>query len=265
MIKEAIRQKIATIELEYKVEVLYACESGSRAWGFASNDSDYDVRFIYKHGYEDYLSISPPKDTIDCPLDGNKLDFVGWDIKKALGLLNQSNASVFEWLQSPIIYINNGSFSNRLWDIALNYASPRTLIRHYLGVMKSAYQSGLKKDQMNVKKYFYVLRPLLAAMWIRDYGQPAPIDFDTLLKKGTAQKPKIAQIIEGLLEIKKKGNESDIATLNLDLELFIEEESTSCERLANRLLREGKSTNALDSFFRDTIKKPLSSRNRLSL
>lgn len=63
--RERIIELLHSIEAEHGVKVLYACESGSRAWGFASPDSDYDVRFVYVRPLEDYLSLVPVRDVIE--------------------------------------------------------------------------------------------------------------------------------------------------------------------------------------------------------
>ena len=100
-----INAKLRTIESEHLVRVLFACESGSRSWGFASPESDYDVRFIFVRRTEDYLSVFPPRDTIECPVT-DVWDLAGWDLKKALSLMTKGNSSLLEWLTSPVLYRN---------------------------------------------------------------------------------------------------------------------------------------------------------------
>ncbi len=99
-----IKIQLKKIEREHKVKILYAIESGSRVWGFASQDSDFDVRFIYVHHKDWYLSIESKRDVIEMPLEGD-LDINGWDLTKALGLFRKSNPPLYEWLQSPIVYL----------------------------------------------------------------------------------------------------------------------------------------------------------------
>src|SRR3954468_4332579 len=100
--KIEIQNKLKQIEEHYKVKVLYACETGSRAWGFPSPDSDYDVRMIYVHEPDWYLSLSEGKDAIEA-MDGD-LDVTGWDFRKCLRLLWKSNGTLLERIQSPIVY-----------------------------------------------------------------------------------------------------------------------------------------------------------------
>ena len=104
--RKQILKKLAEIEMEHDVRIIYACESGSRAWGVPSKDSDYDVRFIYAHPRDYYLSISPLRDVIELPIDP-VFDINGWDIRKALSLLRKSNIRLLEWLQSPIVYVQS--------------------------------------------------------------------------------------------------------------------------------------------------------------
>src|SRR5450755_2879949 len=92
---ETIKQKLYELETNQNIRILYACESGSRAWGFPSPDSDFDVRFIYARTTNDYLSIHEIKDVIDLPVN-EVLDIGGWDIKKALKLFLKSNAPLYE-------------------------------------------------------------------------------------------------------------------------------------------------------------------------
>jgi len=96
----AIERHLRSVHDEHHADVLLAIESGSRAWGFPSPDSDYDCRFIYARRTQDYLSLFPARDVIEEPFD-RVLDIGGWDLAKALRLLLKGNAVVVEWLMSP--------------------------------------------------------------------------------------------------------------------------------------------------------------------
>ncbi len=180
MKKEKILQKLKKIEQDYAVEVFYAVESGSRAWGFQSENSDYDVRFIYLHDLEWYLKIKPEKDSIEIPIV-DELDFAGWDFKKALGLLYKSNPVLFEWLYSPIVYVDCEGFGDRFRVLADEYFSVLSTTYHYLSMAKNNYKSYLNKDSVRLKKYFYALRPVLACEWIERFGEAPPMEFERLL------------------------------------------------------------------------------------
>jgi len=178
-IEQVIRQKLRDIEDREQVTVLYCAEAGSRAWGFASPDSDYDVRFIYARRREDYLRLEERRDVIDWQLD-EVLDINGWDIRKALKLLYKSNPTLFEWKNSPLVY---RPFDSRLDAEAIfaEYFSPVCGIRHYLSMAESNYHAYLRGKKVRLKKYFYALRPVLAARWIMNRKTPPPVPFAELV------------------------------------------------------------------------------------
>jgi len=108
-IRAEIDARLTDIEARFGVRVLYACESGSRGWGFASPDSDYDVRFIYVHSLSWYLKVSAQRDVIEVPIS-DELDINGWELRKSLGLLKKGNATLIEWLDSPVVYRADADF-----------------------------------------------------------------------------------------------------------------------------------------------------------
>lgn len=177
--KTIIQEKLASLEKENDVRILFACESGSRAWGFPSTDSDYDVRFVYARPYDSYLSLKTPKDTLEVPVS-EVLDISGWDIRKALQLFMKSNAPLYGWLQSPIRYQETTSFRQTLVDLMPAYYSPKTACHHYFGMAYNSWTNDCNGEYIKLKKYFYVLRPLLAAMWIIDGRGVAPMEFGQL-------------------------------------------------------------------------------------
>ena len=204
---EVVKNKLLEIEKEHGVNILYAVESGSRAWGFESLDSDYDIRFIYSHNKNWYLNILPKKDVIEYPIV-NEFDYSGWDLRKTLFLLNKSNPVLFEWLRSPITYYKNNYFYNKMEQLSKEYFSPISSIYHYLHMANGNYRQYLQADKVKIKKYFYVLRPILACMWIESYKESPPIEFDKLL---TQIKEKILlDKIKELLIKKKSGFEFGI-------------------------------------------------------
>lgn len=162
------------------VRTLYACESGSRAWGFASPDSDWDVRFVFGHPVERYLSIERPVETMDLFLP-NDLDLAGWDLPKTLGLLRKSNPSLLEWLHSPIVYRAEGGFLEEMRDLARRAFSPNAGLHHYRSMAGSNLAKALPTPEAPLKKYLYVLRPLLTARWIEGNGTIAPVPMAELL------------------------------------------------------------------------------------
>ncbi|MDD2402406.1 MAG: nucleotidyltransferase domain-containing protein [Clostridia bacterium] len=207
MQNKIIRSELEKIEKEHNVRILYACESGSRAWGFHSKDSDYDVRFIYIHPIEWYLSIYEKRDVIEIPID-DVLDINGWDIRKALKLFRKSNPPMLEWLQSPIVYLEQFSVAQEIRNLIPTAFSPISSLNHYLGMAKGNYRNYLQGDMVRIKKYFYVLRPILASKWIVENGTVPPIKFDVLVE-AIIPKGQLKSEIISLLERKKASNELD--------------------------------------------------------
>ncbi|MBP9997315.1 MAG: nucleotidyltransferase domain-containing protein [Lachnospiraceae bacterium] len=164
--RDIIIEKLKEIEEKENVRIIAAIESGSRAWGFESPNSDYDVRFIYVRTLEDYLKLEKTKDVIEWQLD-DVLDINGWDLKKALQLMHDSNPSIFEWCASPIIYRDSESFKE-LKALRQEYYSRKKNLYHYWHMANNNNQAYLQGEEVRIKKYFYVIRPLLAAKWVVD-------------------------------------------------------------------------------------------------
>lgn len=190
--------KLQEIEEKENIRILLAVESGSRAWGFASPDSDYDVRFIYIRRQEDYLRLDPVRDVIELPIN-DLLDINGWDLQKSLRLLYKSNPTIFEWFMSPIVYMET-EFADRLRGMMNGYFSAKRSLYHYMSMAEGNYRAYLKRDLVCAKKYFYVLRPVLACRWILERRTPSPMRFSDLVR---AQLPdELADEVGGLLEMK---------------------------------------------------------------
>jgi predicted nucleotidyltransferase len=206
-VKQAIEDSLLRIESEDDVRVLYAVESGSRAWGFASTDSDWDVRFIYLRRPEWYLSIQRRRDVLEYPIQNDLLDVSGWDLRKALALFAKSNPPLLEWLRSPIVYREAYSIVRTLRALSATAFSSRSCMHHYFHMAQGNYREFLQGDPVRVKKYFYVLRPVLACRWIAAHGTMPPTEFDAVVAD---QLPlALKGEIEALLERKKAGEELD--------------------------------------------------------
>jgi len=207
-ILQEIQTELSKIEQAEKVKIIYACESGSRAWGFESEDSDYDVRFIYIKKTAHYLSIQKQRDVIERPIN-DELDISGWDITKALSLLKKSNPPLLEWLQSPIVYRDTGTITSKIRHLMSEYYSPKSCMYHYLHMAQGNFREYLKGDSIWVKKYFYVLRPVLACIWIESGFGVVPTEFEILVDKVVKQK-ELKEAIDDLILQKKAGNELDM-------------------------------------------------------
>ena len=255
MMKDLIIARLKGIESEERVKVLYAVESGSRGWGFESQDSDYDVRFIYTHSLDWYLSIEEGKDVIEYPVS-NQLDISGWDIKKALKLFKNSNPPLYEWLISPIIYLEEGSFVQKLKELIPQFYSPVSSMYHYLSMAKGNYKAYLINQKVKIKKYFYVLRPILACMWIEKYKTMPPMEFEKLIKGLKLNKNiVIVNEVQKLLQRKRSGEELDLEDRIEVIQNFLKDKIEYFEDYAKRLgSRKHPNKDPLDKLFRDTLK-----------
>ena len=201
--EKLICSKLHEIEKENNVKILLAVESGSRAWGFASPDSDYDVRFIYVRPKDDYLRLENVRDVIELPID-DVLDINGWDLQKTLRLLYKSNPTLFEWFSSPIVYLET-DFADRFRKIMVEYFSTKKSLYHYISMAEGNYREYLKTEMVRTKKYFYVLRPVLACRWILEKGAPPPMLFRELME---SELPKeLVPEVEKLLDLKMNSPE----------------------------------------------------------
>ncbi|MGX1931213.1 nucleotidyltransferase domain-containing protein [Flagellimonas sp. 2504JD4-2] len=176
--KEQILNKLEEIERDKKIEILFAVESGSRAWGFASPDSDYDIRFVYKHNKDWYLNLWEQKDSIQFMTEED-LDGSGWDVRKALKLLAKSNASFLGWLFSPIVYKENSIFLNEIKELAANNFNPVSGFYHYHS-MNKGFEEILGSDRMTLKSFFYAIRTALCAKWVYEKNTIPPVFFKEL-------------------------------------------------------------------------------------
>ena len=195
-----IKEKLHEIEARERVRILHAVESGSRAWGFASPDSDYDVRFIYVREPEFYLRLDQTRDIIEWQLD-DTLDINGWDLQKTLRLLQKSNPTLFEWANSPIVYYTTTEWE-RINGHIPDYFTSKSVVFHYLSMAKGNYREFLKRNMVRVKKYLYVLRPILACKWILRNQSSPPMLFSDLVAAEAGLDLAIKQEIDKLLEIK---------------------------------------------------------------
>ena len=198
-----ITAKLREVETTENVRILLAVESGSRAWGFASPDSDYDVRFIYVRPRDEYLRLDPPRDVIELPIN-DLLDINGWDLYKTLQLLHKSNPTLFEWFSSPIVYLET-DFAGHFRQIMNTYFSSKRGLYHYLSMAENNYREYLRGDMVKAKKYFYVLRPILACRWILEKRTPPPMLFSRLAD--SQLDPALRPEVDRLLDLKMNSPE----------------------------------------------------------
>ena len=250
---ETIIENLTHIELKHNIRILYALESGSRAWGFASRDSDYDVRFIYIHPLDWYLSIRDKRDVIEIPISDD-LDISGWDIRKALVLFSKSNPPLLEWLGSPIVYSDNYGLADSLRDMLQHFCSPQRCLYHYLHMAKGNFREYLKDDLVRVKKYFYVLRPVFACCWIEKHNSMPPTEFE-LLYSDAALSPLLTHEIDQLLERKKAGDELNVEPKIDVINSYLDERIEHFSASAKRMERKDKDIELLDNLFKEMYQK----------
>lgn len=241
-ITEEIRQKLSRIEAEYNVRVIFACESGSRAWGFASDDSDYDVRFVYVRPAAEYLRLEETRDVIEYELN-DIYDINGWDIQKLLRLLYKCNPVIFEWADSPIVYKKTEEWE-RVQKILPDYFSKMKMLYHYRSIAKNNIRSHFQGDEVNLKKYFYVLRPLLACRWILNKKCPPPTAFSALCREVLPNELKNA--VETLVKIKKGAPEKQRGPHIPQLDIFIQNQLSEAEAFLDETARENEKNGGWD-------------------
>lgn len=251
---DEIKKEIARLENQHDVKILYAVESGSRAWGFASTDSDWDVRYLYIHRLEWYLKIDSLKDSQEVILE-NDLDLSGWELKKALRLFRKSNPPLLEWLESPIVYSENYSTAEKMRQLKKRYFNPKSCMHHYFNMGRNNLIAYLDKEMVRTKKYLYVFRPFLACDWIRNEGTIPPVEFDKLV--GSQLKDESVRLeLEKLLERKKSGEELSTEPKNEILFGFLtrkmDEIYDYLQTLERGLVPE---TEALDKLFRASLEE----------
>ena len=223
-----IQDGLDQIEKDYQVKILLAVESGSRAWGFASPDSDYDVRFIYMHKPEEYLRIDPMKDVIEWQLD-EVLDINGWDLRKALLAFGKGNPNVMEWSKSPVIYRQTEGWP-RIKEAAMHYFSEKSALCHYYGTANSTLQGFLTGEMIRYKKYFYALRPLLCCRWIERFHQVPPMEFQTLLKLFDGTDTDLNEdLLAGIQDLLIRKTETEEKDLNPQIPIIIDFIKRECE------------------------------------
>ena len=247
---------------EHDVRILYAAESGSRAWGFASADSDYDVRFIYARPIEHYLSfnVELKRDVLELKAENLLYDISGWDIRKALGLFTRSNGALLEWLQSPICYIEAHRAIATLRTLAKDHFNPTALCFHYYRMAKNNAREFLKGDTVPLKKYLYVLRAFIAVDFVLEMQALPDVNFLSLLAWTSVLNPRVAEIkgaVEQLIFAKRAtaelGEGNRISVLDTYIERAMETNTEAFVNFKRDDLRHRGWDRQLNAIFRDAI------------
>lgn len=251
--KDKIIEELNKIEESENVRILYAVESGSRAWGFAGEDSDYDVRFIYVRNKDFYIRLDDTRDVIEYPIN-DLLDINGWDISKTLKLIHSSNPTLFEWFQSPIVYKTSPEVE-QLKKLSKRYFSNIKIINHYYRIALDHYDKYIRdKEEIKIKKYFYVLRALSAAEYAMKYNDVPPIEFSKLRNIGIPDR--FNKTIDGLLDIKISNSEKKTISRIKNLDEYIEKKFDKLNTLVHGFEKEEeKDWEDINDFFKELLKK----------
>lgn len=229
-----IVDSLKAIAEQHHCKILFAAESGSRAWGFASPDSDYDVRTIYIMPIEWYLSTAEkPQDTFGVMLP-HDLDIAGWELRKALRLFMNCNLALYEWLGSPIFYWNEHKFAEHLRSLIPQYFNPLRATYHYLAIHQNALESLDSLNTISIKKLFYALRGLFAASWSARYRTMPPTEFSELLRTDLIP-AHILEVINSFRSAKAIANEKERITCSPKLLCFFQTEVTDIQKFINTL------------------------------
>lgn len=246
--RETIIETIKKIETEKNIKILFACETGSRAWGFPSPDSDYDIRMIYKHQTSWYLSVSEKKDTLEAMLNDGDLDITGWDIRKCLRLLWKSNSALLERLQSPVVYYVEPGFLEIMQPLADACFAPVASMYHYLNMGKRSFEDIDGQDEVKLKKLFYALRASFACKWILDKDSIPPIVFQKMLDELEIPAALRTRIYE-LIELKSGKNEDYMHPQEPEMNAFIREQFERSEKESANLKGRKQKSVDLDGAF----------------
>jgi predicted nucleotidyltransferase len=254
---ENITTILPQIEKEYGVKILYACETGSRAWGFPSPDSDYDIRFLYMHEKDWYLSLNERKDTIEFMLN-EELDITGWDIKKSLILLKKSNAPLIERFQSPIEYYAADGFKENFKKLIQEYYSPVAVFYHHHSLAKKFLEDIKDQDSFKLKQYFYFIRSLLSSNWIIQDNNVLPMHIEGLMQLIDEERK---QQLRKLILLKVSVGEKFLYSKETHLHSWLMELWDTIDATKENLKTNSNSYTALNDFFIQTINE--SANNRL--
>ena len=250
--RKKINLYLKKIEKEKNIKILLACETGSRAWGFPSPDSDFDIRMIYVHQKDWYLSLSEKKDSIEVMLENNDIDISAWDLRKTLRLLKKSNPPLLERIQSPILYKHDQNFLNEITLLANSHYSRIATIHHYLNMSKKFLDELKEKEAYKLKKFFYALRSATACKWILEKEALPPIEFPKMLK-GLNLDNTLLNRIEQLIFLKSTISEKYLHKGEAELFYFIENCISETEVRKNALPAAKGNSEALDIFFRKML------------
>lgn len=250
-IRGEILQKLEEIERTEGVTVLHAVESGSRAWGVESPDSDYDVRFVYVRPMRDYLRLEEQRDVIEWELD-DVMDINGWDLRKVLQQFHRGNAVLFEWANSSAVYKTTPQWQ-RIYACAKDWFSEKAALHHYRGTAEGTWKQFLQGETVRYKKYVYALRPLLACKFIEENHAIPPVRFEELLRQPLLED--LREEINTMLEIKAKTDEKALNPRLPVIHAYIETELARLKKRSDSMDNDRRdSWDGLNAIFLELLK-----------
>ena len=247
-----IEQYLDKLEQEKEIKILLACETGSRAWGFPSPDSDFDVRLIYLHKKDWYLSLAEQKDSIEVMYENKQIDISGWELRKTLRLLQKSNPALLERIQSPITYRCDEVFLAAIKQLAEGQYSRIAAIHHYLSMAKKSLEEIRSKETYKLKTFFYALRAATACKWILEKEEMPPIELSKMIN-GLILQGHLTNRIRDLIALKSTKHEGYLHTGEAELISFIENCIAAAEEKGKKLPAAKGNSGELDVLFRDTL------------
>lgn len=245
--------RLRQTECEHNVRILFAVESGSRAWGFASPDSDWDVRFVYVHKPEWYFQIEERKDTIE-RMYPDDIDLGGWELGKALKLFKRSNPSFFEWLESPVVYCEDKPFMSKIRNLECRYFDADRAMFHYNHIYKKHNDRYIEDYGLPLKRFLYYLRGVLVCKWLERHRCVPPVLFENLVN-ATVDNGRIKKQIAQLLELKRQSMEHNMMPVNGQLFGWTLEQAEYYDCLVKKLRVEKKTNTdvALNRLYFDEV------------
>lgn len=231
--KEKIQNLLKKAETDNDIKIIFAIENGSRSWGMASKDSDYDVRFIFYRKINNYISLSSDKEVLNfaydkdlnpCDVHGSLIDMSGFDIFKYLKLLISSNPTTIEWLNSPIVYYGDNNLPLR--DYMNNNFNQEKLFKHYFSLFRNNYREFIQNGKsITYKKYLYSMRGLLNAKYVYEFDKIPPLDLRQTVEEIKNNIPeKVYKKYQNVIEIKSQGLERDVILRIQEFDEFFDTE-----------------------------------------
>ena len=249
---QGVKDVLIRVAKEQGFSVLLAVESGSRAWGFASKNSDYDLRFIYYRPVEWYLSLERKKDHCDMFLPG-KVDLVGWDIQKALRLMAKSNPGLMDWIFSPCVYYSQRDVHEKLKVLAGQCFCPKTGIHHYLHIGEKIYRGLDPLKEGGLKKSLYLVRSIANCIYIENHRKPPPTNLIQTVRE-SLEDELVTEMIYDLIRIKKEGRENESVSIPPELLAFLHSGLEYFSRTVRTMPKRGRAPwDELNHFFTELV------------